>query len=610
METQWKHQDATANPNVHDPLATITADQADYHDYKEAASTPEAGTFEIGLVLAGAISAGAYSAGVMDFLIEALDAWEEAKANAPGSVPNHSIKIRVIAGASAGAMNGAIASSALMYRFDHGLPGDGQRNPFYEAWVRNIDIRHLLGLKDLSEPEPGILSLLDSTQLAYVTRSALDFTAPPITRPYLKDGVRFIFTQSGLRGTPYYLSFFHQPNRNGLRMSLHSTYRSFAVSYGSTTGRFRADDLPLKELPLGASKFEDSDWGQLATAALGSGAFPLFLKARQERRRPADLDWRFVQNPSGVYEQFFPAWKRPVNDQVPRPPAYYAEYVVDGGAMNNEPLELARRELTGLKDQLDPSGDTTQRCVLVIDPFPDEPATEFPPDDPNSRGDLLSVASGLLSAYKQQTRFNPADLAKGLNPEDYSRFLIAPSRKPNAAPPDWEKPAANIASESLGGFGGFLDESYRRHDYLLGRRNCQQFLLKYFGVRKNNPTFVKSESDMNARFSAALEDPNEFALIPLVGRPAAHLPLPEWPTKKVDITALTDSVIHRAAQLAKEVAKRAGFRWRILLHLILLIGRNDLKSSVVNILKENLHSKKLPYMEPTQPRNQDANGGA
>ena len=38
--------------------------------------------FEIGLVMAGAISAGAYTAGVVDFLIQALDEWEKAKAHA------------------------------------------------------------------------------------------------------------------------------------------------------------------------------------------------------------------------------------------------------------------------------------------------------------------------------------------------------------------------------------------------------------------------------------------------------------------------------------------------------------------------------------------------
>jgi hypothetical protein len=35
--------------------------------------------FQIALALSGAISAGAYTAGVFDFLIQALDEWENAR---------------------------------------------------------------------------------------------------------------------------------------------------------------------------------------------------------------------------------------------------------------------------------------------------------------------------------------------------------------------------------------------------------------------------------------------------------------------------------------------------------------------------------------------------
>jgi hypothetical protein len=34
----------------------------------------------------------------------------------------------------------------------------------------------------------------------------------------------------------------------------------------------------------------------------------------------------------------------------------------------------------------------------------------------------------------------------------------------------------------LGGFIGFLDRSFRHHDYLLGRLNCQRFLMRHFYV--------------------------------------------------------------------------------------------------------------------------------
>lgn len=57
------------------------------------ARTPAEGTFELGLVMAGAVSGGAYAAGVVDFLFEALTAWEAAKQADP-DVPDHRVEIR------------------------------------------------------------------------------------------------------------------------------------------------------------------------------------------------------------------------------------------------------------------------------------------------------------------------------------------------------------------------------------------------------------------------------------------------------------------------------------------------------------------------------------
>ena len=48
------------------------------HDQKTPNIVPPP-VFGIGLALAGAISAGAYTAGVIDFLMQALQAWEEER---------------------------------------------------------------------------------------------------------------------------------------------------------------------------------------------------------------------------------------------------------------------------------------------------------------------------------------------------------------------------------------------------------------------------------------------------------------------------------------------------------------------------------------------------
>ena len=68
-------------------------------------------TFQLGLALAGAISAGAYTAGVMDFLFQALSEWEANRNKS--DVPRHRVVLKVMAGASAGAITGALGAVGL-----------------------------------------------------------------------------------------------------------------------------------------------------------------------------------------------------------------------------------------------------------------------------------------------------------------------------------------------------------------------------------------------------------------------------------------------------------------------------------------------------------------
>jgi hypothetical protein len=105
------------------------------------------GTFELGIVMAGAVSGGAYTAGVMDFLIEALDAWENAK-NDGQDVPSHDVRIKVMTGTSAGAMNTALAAVMLNEDFEHvrevpAPPGAAAKNKAYKSWVVDIDIKKM-----------------------------------------------------------------------------------------------------------------------------------------------------------------------------------------------------------------------------------------------------------------------------------------------------------------------------------------------------------------------------------------------------------------------------------------------------------------------------------
>src|SRR5215472_16162674 len=130
--------------------------------------------FRIGVNMAGAVSAGAYTAGVLDFLIDALDAWyaerERWKDKDPSTwpIPSHDVSLEVLSGASAGGMCAAISALALQEEFDHvkttPLPENSPVNRLYDCWVKRIDVEPLLGTTDLQN-HPEVRSLLDCTRI-------------------------------------------------------------------------------------------------------------------------------------------------------------------------------------------------------------------------------------------------------------------------------------------------------------------------------------------------------------------------------------------------------------------------------------------------------------
>lgn len=138
--------------------------------------------FEVGLVMAGAISAGAYTGGALDFLIEALDQWEDAKA-AGQDVPPHDVQLKAIAGASAGSMCAAIAGTALAYKHTPVHAGNytTASNPFFQSWVKDIDISYLLDTADIDKGQP-LRSFLNSDRLLAIVSAVLNTSGEAKTR--------------------------------------------------------------------------------------------------------------------------------------------------------------------------------------------------------------------------------------------------------------------------------------------------------------------------------------------------------------------------------------------------------------------------------------------
>ncbi len=535
--------------------------------YPSVRSGPEAGTFEIAIMMAGAVSAGAYTAGAMDLLIEALDLWEAEKAKdvaagragtAGQTVPHHKVILRLIAGTSAGGMNGAVAAAALSSTFPHiydsrkfaklAPAAQTQRyagNPFYNAWVVSIDIMDLLKTDDLGKTIPA--SLLNCASLAAISDRIVAFKGDGYReRAWLADPYEVRLTVTNLRGVPFaYTLGGGGGSHEGMLM--HADHMAFAVTADANNPRVRPDCIVLDPKADRSGKA----WCDLSLSGLATGAFPAFLASRDLERNTAQYDWRFSMFDIDTKRAVFthPQWPQPRDNR-------YRFVTVDGGVMNNEPFEIARSALAGPRGNNPQSGEKADRAVIVIDPF-----VEDPDQGPIENADIAGALKATVSSWKNQARLSMQDLVQIQREDVYSRFMIAPSRN---ARPDPAKPgqkqivegAGALATSELGAFIGFFNEKYRQHDFLLGRRNAQKFLRDSFAVPEENSILAHWSGSNKTTFVSHDEAgrPDGFQIIPLCGHLAAiEEPTPVWPRGVYAGThdAIADAVGARAKAVLK-----------------------------------------------------------
>ncbi len=542
-------------------------------------------TFEIGLVGAGAISAGAYTGGVIDFMVHALDCWYAAK-GIDSTVPPHDVKLSVMSGASAGGIMAALAAAYLgsdqpPVTNEQDAGANHGRNKLFDSWVERIDMSRLLQTRDLDNDDAPVISLLDSTVLPEIADNALDVTPHPRRRAYVAENFELLLTVTNLRGVPY--AFDVVGDRiHSYDMSLHADYM-----------HFRVNDTGSGALP-DRYTMSWSDFGRpssvketLKMSALASGAFPLGLAPRVLTHTipgNGQPDWYSSRK-----------WSMPTPDSTsphrcttlePLPanfgnltPGYRFDFqCVDGGVMNNEPLELARQVLLGGRESNPRPGDRADKAILLIDPFPSESAFD-PAYSPVP--DLLKSAFRLFGALKNQARFKPDELVLAARKDVYSRFMIAPSRDGQPYP---------IACGSLAGFGGFLKRSFRAHDYFLGRRNAQKFLKDHFVLLENNPLFTDWNDDMRRTHCVKdaggnpkiVDGQRLLPVIPVVGAAAADCHKPKWPSYTPDdLDQLLVRVEGRISVVLDRLVKQYFKSNSPLVRLIARIVMNRKKKDVV-----------------------------
>jgi hypothetical protein len=498
-------------------------------------------TFEVALVLGGTVSAGAYTAGALDFLIEALDCWEAARASGDPEVPQHRVILRVITGTSGGGVNAAIAARALNFDFPHvlqGTPDTGERtgNPFYDCWIHDLTLDRFLAT-DGDERE--LISILNGNAIDEGAAKIVSFAASPKQRPWLAKPLRLILTLTNLAGVPYRLDL-----STGTETFVdHADYKRFAVVYGDPAGiDIRPDELSLD---FGQGTPGAIGWDRFANFAKGTAAFPAGFPPREQKRPAEHYRWRILADPDapGGYRALKPDWDAMLTSGAASADGNYFFLVVDGGATDNEPVELARTALCGIikHNRRDPV--TADRAVMLVDPFAGKAELGR-----QTAGSFTDNLGSLVNTLIQQTRYNSRDVLLAADSNVFSRFMLAPRQEP-ASP----RPA--ITSAGLGAFIGFACPAFMRYDYILGRASCRDFLFKEFALAENNAkVFGTAWTQAQKQRFAQGTLPGFLPIIPLIGTAARDQLRDDWPAGKLNPERYRDAIEERFRAILKVAA--------------------------------------------------------
>lgn len=511
--------------------------------------------YRLGLCVAGAASAGTYSAGVLFELFTCLDRWERLRHTplqlvlpdgqqlqlAAGELPSHRVSVDAFSGASAGSMCGALLLLGL---------AEGRYDKLHDLWVQQLDLLPLLELSDLKELPYSFFNMDFALQQAL---SCADFSrdASLPWPSYLPEQMDVYFSLANLQGVPYHLSadLVGVPNQ---LLQNYADYKRFTLCRPDSTASVPPDSTRLD--PLDPDR---SAWKELMRTCLASGAYPFGFSPMILQRRKQEYDQR---------EWYFPDRQLPDQPPVPlyipvawapdTPEQLHMEYT-DGGVLNNEPFELVRRRLAINNGRwVNPvQGDKADAGVILIDPFP----ADLPDDyryDVRERTLLEDMPAKVFGVMRNQTFFTPALLRTARRGDLYAAHLITPARYEQ----DRSVARMPLASGVLRHFGGLMEQSFREHDFALGRRNCHDFLKNYFRLPLTNPLVAYvSEQGLADRYQqlgwvTKDEAGNRYMqLIPLMPQqddhytPPAH---PQWPqTDELRMQQVSQALRRRYARL-------------------------------------------------------------
>lgn len=452
-------------------------------------------TFHLGLTMAGAVSAGAYTAGFMDYILEALTEWEEAKKSNDKNIPKHNVIIDAIGGASAGGMVSMITALALCdknHKPVKEVADTRTGNILYDSWVFLDDddslyngsnkgettFKKMLSNTDLADKK-GAPSLLNSEPIDRIAENIFEklpknWSAKNFPS-YVSDDLRILLTITSLRPVDYKVglsrlkSKFLKTIPPSHRISNHDIVAHFKINYNDTDPNDVKNYLPFRPV---SNPETSNNKDFLIKVTKATGAFPVGLSPRYFKN---EFSKTYVQNSLSKRKRFTANMDIDFDDMNSEDFDFTA---VDGGAINNEPFDEVLRCLKSNHGEI--NAKNPKYGTIMIDPFPnfkDETTDEEPQREIKSILDIIGhlVPTILNQARNKQTDTYGTDLFK----------LMAYPLKYKTLGDLTEELKYPLATGAIGGFGGFLDIEFRKHDFFLGRKNAKNFLRGFLFLEYN-----------------------------------------------------------------------------------------------------------------------------
>ncbi|MEH6704130.1 MAG: hypothetical protein V7691_04990, partial [Galbibacter orientalis] len=333
-------------------------------------------SFKLCLTMAGAVSAGSFTGGVLDYLIETITLWEEAKAtnrklgvNHPEynhSVPMHNVEIDVLSGASAGGITGTLTLMSLLSKNHKPVNRSnpkGEDNLFYKCWVKMADddksktLEKLLNTNDLSKnkiPE----SLLNSIAIDKIANEALTINSEVRYPPFVSKDLDLILTTTNLRGLNFKVDFSGDSKTNSANIiTNHGGFFRYKVKNELfERGVPPQEDSLFYVLDLN----ENQDINYLKDATLSTAAFPIGLKSRE-----IEISKKYIER----YPKYLFGMRKGISPLILDNEESYKFNSIDGGLINNEPYGIGIKVLNEKNKTLKTNDNY---AVVMVDPFPNQ----------------------------------------------------------------------------------------------------------------------------------------------------------------------------------------------------------------------------------------------